>query len=132
MLCCLLTILILSALAFIFVFIINWEDWFFSTKLDGLPAGMFLLAKTLTAIALAALLVQFPKYKKVTILMAVAYFGFLLFNSATTIQKNTAGRESFSILLAIFFLIPILYFMVNILATRLDGDETADREIAGG
>ena len=131
MLCCLLTILVLSALASIFVFIINWEDWFFGTKLDGLPGGIFLLAKTITAITLAALLVQFTKYKKVTILMAVAYFGFLLFNSAAMIQKNTAGRESFSILLAIFFLIPILYFIVNILATRLDRDDTADREIVG-
>ncbi|MHB8163162.1 MAG: hypothetical protein ACYDDV_02315 [Methanoregula sp.] len=107
------------------------EDWFFGTKLDGLPAGIFLLAKTITAIALAALIVQCTKYKKVIILIAVAYFGFLLFNSAATIQKNTAGRESFSILLAIFFLIPILYFMVNILATRLDRDDTADREIVG-
>jgi hypothetical protein len=123
--CCLLTILILSALAFIFAFIINWEDWFFGTKLDGMPAGLFLLVKAVTAIVLAGLLVQILKYKKIIILVTVAYFGFLLFNSAATIQKNTAGRESFSILLAVFFLIPVLYFFVNILATRLDREENS-------
>ena len=111
---CLLAILILSALMYAFVFIINWEDWSFGTKLSGLSAGMYLLAKTVTAIVLAVSLVQFPKFKKVIILMTVAYFGFILFDSAATIQKNTRGRESFSILPAFFFLIPVVPFIVTL------------------
>ncbi len=126
---CLLAILVLSALMYSFVFIINWEDWFFGTKLAGLSAGMYLLAKTVTAIVLTVLLVQFPNYKKVITLMAVAYFGFILSDSATTIQKNTGGRVSFSIVLAIFFLIPVLYFIANTIATRWDtGKEKGDKE----
>ncbi|MDO9550660.1 MAG: hypothetical protein Q7J03_06755 [Methanoregula sp.] len=125
----LIAILILSALIYAFVFIINWEDWFFGTKLAGLSAGLYLLAKSVTAIVLTVLLVQFPKYKKVITLMAVAYCGFILIDSATTIQKNTGGQQSFSIVLAIFFLIPVLYFMITILASRLNtGKEDGDVE----
>jgi len=125
----LLAILVLSALMYAFVFIINWEDWFFGIKLAGLSAGMFLLAKAVTAIVLTILLVQFPSYKKVIVLMAVAYFGFILFSSAVTIQKNTGGQKSFSTELAIFFLIPILYFLVTILASHLDkAQETGDTD----
>ena len=120
---CLLAILVLSALMNAFVFIINWEDWFFGIKLAGLSAGMYLLAKAVTAIVLTILLVQFPRYKKVITLMAVAYFGFILFSSAVTIQKNTGGQKLFSTELAIFFLIPILYFFVMILTSRPDKDE---------
>ncbi len=125
----LLAILVLSALMYAFVFIINWEGWFFGIKLAGLSAGMFLLAKAVTAIVLTILLVQFPRHKKVIALMAVAYFGFILFSSAVTIQKNTGGQKSFSIELAIFFLIPLLYFLVTILTSRMDkAQETGDTD----
>ncbi|MDP3564254.1 MAG: hypothetical protein Q8R70_07155, partial [Methanoregula sp.] len=122
-------ILVLSALMHAFVFIINWEDWFFGIKLAGLSAGMYLLAKSVTAIVLAIALVQFTKYKKVITLIAVAYFGFILIDSAVTIQKNTYGQQSFSNVLAILFLIPVLYFIITFLASRLDtGKEDGDAE----
>lgn len=115
-----LAILVLSALMYAFVFIINWEDWFFGTKIAGLSAGIYLLAKSVTAIVLTVLLVQFPNHKKVITLAAVAYCGFILYSSAVTIQKNTGGRQSFSIVLAIFFLVPVLYFILTVLASRWD------------
>lgn len=116
----LILILILVAIPFSFVFIINWEDWIFGIKLDGWPAGIALLAKAVTAFTLAVLLIWFPKYKRGLSLLTIAYFGFLLVDSATTIQKNTAGKESFSILLLLFFLVPVLYLIVHILASRMD------------
>jgi hypothetical protein len=122
-------ILVLSALMHALVFIINWEDWFFGIKLAGLSAGMYLLAKSVSAIVLAFSLVQFPKYKKLITFMAVAYYGFILYSSAVTIQKNTNGQQSFSNVLAILFLIPVLYFIITILASRLDtGKEDEDHE----
>lgn len=114
----LIAILILVATTFSFVFIINWEDWLFGIKLDGLPAGISLFAKAGTAFILAALFIQLPKYKEWLSLLSIAYFGFLLVDSATTIRKNTAGKESFSILLLLFFLVPVLYLIVHILASR--------------
>ena len=36
---CVLGLLIVFALATLFAFVINWETWFFGTKLDGFPPG---------------------------------------------------------------------------------------------
>jgi hypothetical protein len=115
----LLAILILATLAFSFVFFINWEDWFFGAKLDGLPAGLYLLIKAISALALATLLIKLPKFRTATALLSVAFFGFLFVDSAITIQKNSAGRESFSILLALFLIIPVLYLIVHLIFARI-------------
>jgi hypothetical protein len=106
-------ILVLAALAFFFVFVINWEDWLFGTKLDGLPAGISLFAKSGAAMLLALLLLLFPKFRGGFAFFSVAYFGFLLADSATTIQKNTGGTVMFSPLLAVFFLVPVMYLIVH-------------------
>lgn len=113
-------ILILATLAFSFVLIINWEDWFFGIKLDGLPAGTYLFIKALTALTLTILLIRLPKYRSATALITIAFFGFLFFDSAATIQKNSAGRESFSIMLALSLIIPVLYLIVHLLSTRIN------------
>ncbi len=114
------TNLILATLVFSFVFLINWEDWFFGVKLDGLPAGMYLFIKAISALILAGLLSRVPKYRAATALMSIAFFGFLFVDSAITIQKNSSGRESFSILLALFLLIPVLYLIVCLLSARIN------------
>jgi hypothetical protein len=109
----LIAILILAALAFSFVFFINWEDWFFGTKLDGMPAGLYLFIKAITAILLAYLLIRWSKYRSPATLVTIAFFGFLFFDSAVTIQKNSGGRELFSVVLALFLLIPILALIAH-------------------
>ncbi|MDD5188546.1 MAG: hypothetical protein PHF57_10115 [Methanoregula sp.] len=48
----------LLAAGFLFAFIINWEDWFFGIKLDGLPAGIYLFSKAVVAALLAYLLLK--------------------------------------------------------------------------
>jgi len=109
----LIAILILAALAFSFVFFINWEDWFFGTKLDGMPAGLYLFIKAITAILLAYLLIRWSRYRSPATLVTIAFFGFLFFDSAVTIQKNSGGRELFSVVLALFLLIPILSLIAH-------------------
>ncbi len=109
----LIAILSLAALAFSFVFFINWEDWFFGTKLDGLPAGLFLLIKAVIAVFLVYLLIRWPKFRSPVTLATIAFFGFLFFNSAVTIQRNSGGRELFSVVLALFLLISILSLVAH-------------------
>lgn len=109
----LVAILILAALAFSFVFFINWEDWFFGTKLDGMPAGLYLFIKAITAILLVYLLIRGSRYRSPVTLVTIAFFGFLFFDSAITIQRNSGGRELFSVVLALFLLIPILSLIAH-------------------
>lgn len=93
---CLIACLSFSTLMFLFVFIINWEDRFFGIKLDGLPAGLYLLAKWVIAVALAAALVRHPRYALHLAAAAVCYYGWLLLDSSITIQHlaNGPGRPS--------------------------------------
>jgi hypothetical protein len=111
---CLFVSVVISAMIFLFVFVINWEDWFFGIKLDGLPAGLCLLAKALGAAAIVIILAQYPRHQVAGILAGTGYFGLLFFDSAVTIQKNTYGRQSFSILLAILFLVPVLLLIIHL------------------
>ncbi|MDD1689442.1 MAG: hypothetical protein LUQ66_02155 [Methanoregula sp.] len=116
--CCVLGILALATLTYLVVFILNWEDWFFTIKLDGLPAGLFLLAKALGAGALAGLIVQYPKRTTLFAGLGVMYFGYLFLNSAFTIQKNTGGRSLFSPLLAGFLIIAVAYVVFRLATAK--------------
>ena len=122
----LIAILICAALAFSFVFILNWEDWFFGIKLDGLSAGLYLITKAIIAIVLAVLLIRLPKYQTLGTLLVIAFLGFLFFDSAATIQKNSAGRESFSLILAISLLISVTYLIVHFFSTRMKSRKKPD------
>ena len=106
----LLGILVVSALAFMFVFTINWEDWFFGIKLDGLPAGLYLLGKGLAAAALAYLMIQYPRHTPLLATTAFIFYCYLFLDSAVTIQKLTYGRQALSVLLGIFVVIPLVFF----------------------
>ncbi|MCK9630103.1 MAG: hypothetical protein M0R30_00525 [Methanoregula sp.] len=116
--CCVLGILVLATLTFLFVFILNWEDWFFTIKLDGLPAGLFLLARALGAGALAGLIVQYPKHTTLFAGISVVYFGFIFLNSAFTIQKNTGGQSLFSPVLAGFLIVAVAFFVFRLVTAK--------------
>lgn len=113
----LVAILALSFLMFAFVFIINWEDWFFGTKLAGPFAGVWLFSKAAVAFALTFLLVQYQRYRTTVTVAAVAYFCFLFLDASVTIRQNTAGQQPFSAFYAIFLVIPIFLLIL----TRVDG-----------
>lgn len=106
-------LLIITTLLYLFVFIINWEDWVFGVKLDGLPAGLALLARALGAGVLAGLFWKYPRHARAVAALAVLYFGFLFADSAVTIQILTGGQSLFSPLLALLLSIPMLYLVVD-------------------
>jgi hypothetical protein len=97
-------ILFLSALMFTFVFIINWEDWFFDVKLAGPAAGLFLAAKAGGAVILVFLVTQYPA--------SIAYFGFLFVNATVTYQTTAPG--SFPVLLAVLVIIPVFLLVLKL------------------
>lgn len=114
-------VLLGSALMFLFAGIINWEDWFLGTRLDGLPAGIFLALKGIAGLLLTYLIYRFPKRILEISTLAIAYCGFLFVNSAITIQKLSYGRQSFSSLLAVFLLVPFLLLVVHIVNRSIAG-----------
>ncbi|MFA4877910.1 MAG: hypothetical protein WC586_10885 [Methanoregula sp.] len=109
---CLLGILTVSALAFMFVFTINWEDWFFGIKLDGLPAGLNLLGKGLAVATLGYIIIRYPRHTPLAAGMAFAFFCYLFLDSAATMQKLTNGRE-FPVLPGVFAIIPLVFLIVH-------------------
>ncbi|WP_292369414.1 hypothetical protein [Methanoregula sp. UBA64] len=117
---CVLGLLALFALATLFIFVINWETWFFGIKLDGLPAGIALGATWLTAALLAAAFVLFPRRDRLTGGLAVIYFGFLFVNSSMKIQRGSYSFQGFSAVLAAFLLISIAFFIIAIIKGHLD------------
>ena len=122
-------ILILAFLMFTFVFIINWEDWFLGTRLAGPLAGVFLFSKAAVAFALTYLLVQYPRHLKAGAILSTGYFGFLLLNSSITIWNNTAGKQMFSPVLALFLAIPVILFILTIFSGDTGaGDSTQEPE----
>jgi hypothetical protein len=128
---CLAAILALSFLMFTFVFIINWEDWFFGTRLAGPLAGVYLFAKAAMAFALIFLLVQYPRYRIAGTVAAVAYFGFLFLDSSVTIRQNTAGQQPFSALFAVFLAIPILLLILTLVTGKPGTGRDADQRDTG-
>ncbi len=98
--------LFLSFLTFMFVFAINWEDWFFGIKIEGLSAGVSLFKHGSLAIILVFLLARYPGKSRWITGAAILYFGIIFVNSSLTIQMMSSGREMYSPVLAAFFIIP--------------------------
>jgi hypothetical protein len=105
-------ILFLSALMFTFVFIINWEDWFFGINLAGPDAGLFLAAKAAGAVILMYLVTQCPDRWKTVLPASTAYFGFLFVNAMVTYQTTAPG--SFPVLLALPVILPVLLLLLKL------------------
>lgn len=105
-------ILFLSTLMFTFVFIINWEDWFFDIKLAGPAAGLFLATKASGAVILMYVVMQYPDRWKAVLPGSIAYFGFLFVNATVTYQITAPG--SFPVLLALLFIIPVLLLVLKL------------------
>lgn len=115
---CLVLCLSFSALMFLFVFILNWEDWFFGTKLDGAAAGLYLFAKWLISGVLAVALVRYPRYSRHLAAAAVCYYGWLLLDSSVTSTILTHHKGSFPLVPAVLFLIALAYLFINTITTR--------------
>lgn len=131
----LLAVLALAFLMFTFVFIINWEDYFFGIRLAGPPAGTWLFAKVAMAFIITYLLVQFPRYRTAGTVAATGYFGLLFVSTWVTIRITTGDPGAFPSVFAVLLAIPVLLLIVTFVAERHEDrnavgvQETDDKQI---
>ena len=116
----LLIALLLAAAVFFFVGVINAEDWFFGTKLDGPPAFLYLLIKALGAAALAYSIMLHPRFIRPAGVLTAAYFGYLFMDSTVTIRTTTGGARPFSEVLLVLFAFSLLFVVFQRIAPLRD------------
>ncbi|UUX91376.1 hypothetical protein [Methanoplanus endosymbiosus] len=108
---CLIAILLFWSCMLMFVFILNWEGWFFGIRIAGLYAGIYLFTEGLTALLLAVSVIRFPKKRVISGTLSLIFFSFILLDSGVTRQTLHPGSTSIPELFVIFSLIPILYLI---------------------
>ncbi|NMB77731.1 MAG: hypothetical protein GYA23_01390, partial [Methanomicrobiales archaeon] len=120
--------LLLSALIHAFVFVINWEDWFFGTRLAGEPAGIFLFGKAAGAAGILVIMAQYPRFQRAGAVLCAGYFGVLFFNSLLTVNAITAmGTQAlFPTLPATLFVLAVLLLAAIVILPPGSGRQELD------
>ncbi|OPX64067.1 MULTISPECIES: hypothetical protein [unclassified Methanoregula] len=122
----LILLLVMSAFIWFFVFCIDWEDWFFGVKLDGLPAGMYLSAKTAGAIIIIYSMAHYPKYRRQSVISVFAFYGFLCLDSIGTLLRNPHDTDYPQLMTGLFCLAMLLFIVHGTLSLiqPQDSDES--------
>ena len=105
----------------LFMFIINWEDWFFGIKLDGLPAGLYLFSKVVIAALLAYLLVIHKNKRVLWSILSILFFAFVFVLPVFSRQRDMRselGWTIFWIECVILLIIPVILLIVCLIANR--------------
>jgi len=113
----------LFAAGFLFAFIINWEDWFFGIKLDGLPAGIYLFSKAVVAALLAYLLLKCGTKQFLLSIVSVFFFLFVFILPVFSSQRNLRsgfGWTVFWIELVVLIIIPVVFLVVSFVLNRMN------------
>jgi len=116
--------LTLLAAGFLFVFIINWEDWFFGIKPDGLPAGIYLFSKAVVAALLAYLLLKSGTKQFLLSIASLFFFLFVVILPVFSSQRNLRsgpGWTVFWIELVVLIIIPVIFLVVSLVVNRMNG-----------
>lgn len=112
---CLLALFLVTSGIYFFVFVINWEAFFFGARLAGPMAGIVLGIKSLIPAILAFILIRHPQTLMKVALVSAAFFGFFFLDSSVTIQMNTGGRVMFGIVPLVGVLIPAIVVVGHVL-----------------
>jgi hypothetical protein len=105
----------------LFMFIINWEDWFFGIKLDGLPAGLYLFSKVVVAALLAYLLVNHEDKRVLWSILSILFFAFVFILPVFSSQRNMRselGWVIFWIECVIIIIIPVILLIMYLNVSR--------------
>jgi amino acid permease len=114
--------LILIAGSSLFMFIINWEDWFFGIKLDGWPAGLYLFSKAIVAALLAYLLLKSENKRILGSILSIIFFAFVFILPVFSRQRNMRselGWTIFWIQLVIMIIIPVILLIIYLNVNRI-------------
>lgn len=117
----LIVFLTLMAAGFFFVFVINWEDWFFGIKLDGWPAGIFLFSKAIVSVFLIFLLLKNEGWRILWSIMAISFlaFGFILpVFSSQRAMRSEFGWTIFWAELIVLIIVPVILLLVYLIIDR--------------
>ena len=118
--------LTLVAVSSLFVFTINWEDWFFGIKLDGWPAGIYLFLKAAVAALLIFFLVKDEKNRILWSALSIFFFAFVFILPVFSRQRNLItglGWTIFWIEFVLLIVIPALLLAVSVMITRMEKKE---------
>ena len=113
----------LVAFGFFFVFVINWEDWFFGIKLDGLPAGIYLFSKAVVAALLAYLLLKCGTKQFLWSIVSLFFFLFVSILPVFSSQRNLRsgpGWTVFWIELVVMIIIPVISLVISFTVNRMN------------
>ena len=113
----------LFAAGFLFAFIINWEDWFFGIKLDGLPAGIYLFSKAVVAALLVYLLLKDESRKILWSVLSIGFLAFVFILPVFSSQRNLRNELGWTIFwaqLVVLIIIPVCLLIVYLVVNRMN------------
>jgi len=105
----------------LFMFIINWEDWFFGIKLDGWTAGLYLFSKGFVAALLVYLLLKHESRRILWSILSIVFFAFVFILPVFSSQRNMRSELGWTIFwaeLVVLIIIPIILLIVYLIASR--------------
>jgi hypothetical protein len=105
--------LVLSASIFVFIFCIDWVDWFFGMKMEGLPAGIYLFLKIAGALVILYLMVHYPRYRRQSVLLVFSYYGLLCIDALVTLWKIPQGDRDYPLMMVVLFFITAFLLVVH-------------------
>ena len=118
-----LTLVVSSSL---FMFIINWEDWFFGIKLDGWTAGIYLFSKAVIAALLVYLLLKHESKRILWSILSIVFSAFVFILPVFSSQRNLRDELGWTIFwqeLAVLIIIPVILLVVYLMVNRLDREK---------
>jgi len=117
----LIVFLTLMAAGFFFVFVINWEDWFFGIKLDGWPAGIFLFSKAIVSVFLIFLLLKNEGWRILWSIMAISFLAFVFILPVFSSQRAMRSEFGWTIFwaeLIVLIIVPVILLLVYLIIDR--------------
>lgn len=117
----LIVFLTLMAAGFFFVFVINWEDWFFGIKLAGWPAGIFLFSKAIVSALLIFLLWKNEGRRILWSILAISFLAFVFILPVFSSQREMRSELGWTIFwaeLIVLIIVPVILLLVYLVIDR--------------
>ena len=114
----------------LFMFIINWEDWFFGIKLDGWPAGLYLFSKAFVAALPIYLLLKKESRRILWSTLSIVFFAVVFILPVFSSQRNMRNELGWTIFwaeLVIMIIIPVILLIIYLNVNRKYKEDVPDR-----
>lgn len=122
--------LTLVAAGFFFVFVINWEDWFFGIKLDGWPAGVALFSKGFVAALLVFLLLKDESRRILWSILSIGFLAFVFILPVFSRQRNMRNELGWTIFwaeLIVLVVIPVILLIGYLIMNQKNKEDVPER-----